>query len=69
MLHSKKPVMLSESCPPKQNESHGEAVIGRSEELKELLNRNLEKNEHGKPSCSNNFIHRLLLLNKTGFIY
>jgi len=35
--------MLSKSRPVKQNESHGESVIGRSEELKYLSNSDLEK--------------------------
>lgn len=43
MLDSKRPVMLYKSCPSKLNELRGKAVIGRSEELKELLNSNLEK--------------------------
>lgn len=43
MLDSKRPVMLYKSCPSKLNELHGKALIGRSEEFKELLNNNLEK--------------------------
>lgn len=46
MFLSKRPEILFRLCLPKQSESHEKAVIGRGEQLKELLIGFWKKNNH-----------------------